>query len=176
MSQTEKKETQVYTYKILGALLAYPEIELIGGLDDLILLLQNESRVPKNIEDNLIKLIQSMKEKELLTLQEEYVTLFDRNPSLCLYLFEHLHGDSRARGQAMVDLANTYQSRGLRLKTKELPDYLPVFLEFLSLLPMEESKPFLENFMKILIEIKKKLHENKSYYAVIFDAIEDLGS
>ena len=113
---------------------------------------------------------------DLLTAQESYVALFDRSRSLSLHLFEHIHGESRDRGQAMVNLAAHYETRGYGIDGNELPDYLPLFLEFLSLVDPREAADLLADVVHILAAIRIRLERRRSDYAGIFGALEELAA
>ena len=107
------------TYRALAALLAYPEAALIEALPEI------RPQAPAEV----LRLVKELEEQDLLVSQECYVSLFDRSRALSLHLFEHVHGESRDRGQAMVDLQAAYLARGMQVVAHELPDYLPAFLE-----------------------------------------------
>jgi len=107
-------------------------------------------------------------------LQERYVELFDRTRSLSLHLFEHVHGESRDRGQAMIDLKNLYEKHGLSFSTSELPDYLPAFLEFLSTRPSAEARQLLGQPAHILAALAERLEKRDAPYAAVFRALEAL--
>jgi len=162
------------TFKILGLLLTYPNKETISHYDELRTTLEAE----KLLSDKQIKAISVFidrhKHSDLLDLQEEYVSLFDRSRSYCLQLFEHVHGESRDRGQAMVDLAEMYAEKNLEINKAELPDYLPLFLEYLSLCTFAEAKDLLDDMVHIVATIGAKLKKNGSDYHIIFDSIEAL--
>lgn len=149
--------------RALAALLAYPEEELINCLPELKTLFLKEP--------DLLKFLEDLGSEKLHVLQERYVDLFDRSRALSLHLFEHLHGESRDRGQAMVDLAQTYASRGFEVAGNELPDYLPAFLEFLSLLSPDEAKRMLGETAEILRAMGDRLAERGSRYAAVFAAL-----
>lgn len=107
-------------------------------------------------------------EEDLYAVQEHYVEVFDRNPNCSLYLFEHVHGDSKQRGAALLDLKEMYEKEGWSQDSSELPDYLPVFLEFLSLLPEEKSLPLLRQVNHILFRIASALQKmNSPYYELV---------
>jgi nitrate reductase delta subunit len=146
-------------YRALAVLLAYPEPELIAALPEI------RREVPE-----LSELVKELGSEPLHVLQERYVALFDRSRALSLHLFEHVHGESRDRGQAMVDLARTYASRGMRVAGNELPDYLPAFLEFLSLLPPQEARGMIGETEEILRTLGDRLAERGSRYAAVFAA------
>ena len=129
------------TLRVCAALLAYPEPELLSALPELAGVVDGEKLVPRTERAGVKELIEELRREPLTASQERYVALFDRSRALSLHLFEHVHGESRDRGQAMVDLAAMYRARGLTVDGDELPDYLPAFLEFASLLPASESTP-----------------------------------
>jgi len=150
-------------YRALAALLAYPEGELIDALPEI--------RAALSPQRDLAALLDEMRREPLTALQERYVALFDRSRALSLHLFEHVHGESRDRGQAMVDLAQTYASRGFAVAGNELPDYLPAFLEFLSVLPREEARGMIGEAAEILRALGDRLAERGSRYAAVFAAL-----
>lgn len=159
------------TFRVLAALLAYPEPELIAALDEAVAILESEALVPRRERAGLGDLIEHLRDGDLLDRQEGYVALFDRRRSLSLHLYEHVHGESRDRGQAMVRLVQLYRLHGLEIAARELPDYLPLFLEFLSLLAPEPARRLLSEPLPIVAAIGKQLHEAGSAYAAIFDAL-----
>jgi nitrate reductase delta subunit len=109
--------------------------------------------------------------QELLDLEEAYVDLFDRGRATSLHLFEHVHGESRDRGQAMVDLKTLYQNAGLQLCGNELPDYLPAVLEYLSIRPMAETREMIGDCAHILRSLGAQLAKRRSRYAAVIDAV-----
>lgn len=149
--------------RALAALLAYPEEELISSLPSL--------REMFSGDRGLVGLLREMQDEELHVLQERYVELFDRSRALSLHLFEHVHGESRDRGQAMVDLAATYASRGFEVAGGELPDYLPAFLEFVSVLDAREGRGLLRETAAILRALGDRLAERGSRYCAVFAAL-----
>ena len=161
------------TLKVLGYLLTYPRAETGEALPWCIAVLEEEKWVSPETLAGIKNLAAWMTLTDLLDVQEEYVGLFDRTPSLCLHLFEHVHGDSRDRGQALVDLADVYKEKGLAIATEELPDYLPLFLEYLSTLPVEEARDNLDNTVNILASMRGRLEKRNSRYAVVFRGLED---
>lgn len=161
------------TYKVLGLLLTYPDEALIESLDELASTLDEEEIIPKKQLNNLLS---HLRDEDLLTLQERYVALFDSTASLSLHLFEHIHGESRDRGQAMIDLLSAYHAKGLAIQSKELPDYLPLFLEFLSVLDPGEASALLGEPIDIIALLGKRLRQRESVYHLVFDALECLSS
>jgi nitrate reductase delta subunit len=159
------------TFRVLAALLSYPEPELIEALDEAVAILEDEDLVPQARRAALDALITSLRGDDLLSVQERYVALFDRRRSVSLHLYEHVHGESRDRGQAMVRLAELYRLHGLEITACELPDYLPLFLEFLSLVPLAAARSFLAEPLPILAAIESRLAEWRSPYAAVFAAL-----
>ena len=130
------------TFKVLSALLSYPDEALQKAAPELANVLNEERLLPSESRPALEALIEEVARADVYDLQERYVELFDRTRSLSLHLFEHVHGESRDRGQAMIDLKNLYEQHGLSFSTSELPDYLPAFLEFLSTRPPRKRANF----------------------------------
>lgn len=159
------------TFKALAALLAYPEHDLIAALGEIEDAIEAEALLSKAEVAGLLRLTSALRNGELMALQATYVDLFDRVRSLSLHLFEHVHGESRDRGQAMVDLNQRYAQAGLELADRELPDFLPAFLEFLSLLPYREAVTQLEDTAHILDGMAARLAKRGSHYAAVFNAL-----
>jgi len=120
--------------------------------------------------------IGELRQLDLMDAQERYVGLFDRNRSLSLHLYEHIHGESRDRGQAMVQLAELYRLHGLAIGAAELPDYLPLFLEFLSLLPLPAARSLLGEAVHVVTALRENLAGRASSYAAVMGAVENLAA
>lgn len=159
------------TFKVLSALLSYPSADMVAALHELRVALAMEGLMPAPGRRLLEPLYDSLAGTELTELQERYVFLFDRTRSLSLHLFEHVHGESRDRGQAMVDLKQLYEEAGLDLASTELPDYLPAFLEYLSLRPVAEAIELLAETVHILATLAERLEKRSSPYAGLFRAL-----
>lgn len=159
--------SQPIVYRALGALLVYPEAELQAAIPELARTLASEPDVLRGVQPLLAQLA----EGDLIELQQAYVQLFDRNPSHSLHLFEHIHGEDRARGQAMVDLIDEYRQHGFEPVADELPDYVPLFLEFLSLCDADEAARLLGDAVHVLAHVAKKLADSGSAYAGVLDAL-----
>ena len=144
-------------YRALAALLAYPTQELLAALPAISVELEGVDG-----------LLEELISQPLVTLEERYVSLFDRSRALSLHLFEHVHGESRERGQAMVDLQAMYETRGLSVVDHELPDYIPAFLEYLSLLDADEARHLLQDTAHIWRALGDRLAERGSRYAEVF--------
>ncbi|MBU6487240.1 MAG: nitrate reductase molybdenum cofactor assembly chaperone [Burkholderiales bacterium] len=158
-------------YSVFATLLDYPDQHLLDALEEARALLRDAPGLTRSARSGAERFIDYCGERDLLTLQENYVALFDRGRDTSLYLFEHVHGESRDRGQAMVDLLQMYEQHGLRLERAELPDYLPVFLEYLSLLPADEARSLLRETGEILQAIATQLAKRASHYSFIVGAL-----
>jgi len=164
------------TFKLLGLLLAYPKEELQIHMGDLKTALEDDGLLPAKTKKSLFAFMDDLANRDLMEVQEDYVSLFDRGRTLSLYLFEHIHGESRDRGQAMVDLTDHYKAHGFSLAAKELPDYLPLFLEFLSQIDIAEAQELLGETIHIIAGVGAKLKTKKSGYQHIYWALQDLTS
>ncbi len=162
------------TLRALACLLGYPDAELRGHLDELRTALHAERALSAPRLAELDALIDALQRVEPLALEGSYVELFDRGRSTSLHLFEHVHGDSRERGPAMIDLAQTYEKAGLYLAEGELPDYLPVVLEFASTQPPREARAFIGEIAHILNALLAALQQRQSAYAAIPNALLEL--
>lgn len=163
------------TLKVLSALLSYPTEDLVAASDELRAVLDREALLRKAERDGLYELIADLSVGELLDLQERYILLFDRTRSLSLHLFEHVHGESRDRGQAMVDLIKVYEDGGYSPTTKELPDFLPLFLEFASTRAPAEAIELVGQPAHVFTALAERLRKRKSPYHAIFAALVALG-
>ncbi|MEQ8295739.1 MAG: nitrate reductase molybdenum cofactor assembly chaperone [Nitratireductor sp.] len=164
------------SFKALSALLNYPSAELVAAMPEIRAVLTGEGLVPRSSLKALEPLLSSFETAELYDLQERYVLLFDRSRSLSLHLFEHVHGESRDRGQALVDLSQLYDKNGFFIVANELPDFLPLFLEFLSTLPFGEATALLGETVHILAVLRQRLEKRESPYAALFAAVEALSA
>ncbi len=151
-------------YRILSALLTYPEQDLIDALMEI----DDALDAYPDAQETLAELTDFFKQHDLIALQENYVATFDRNPAHSLHLFEHVHGESRDRGQAMVDLLHEYQQHGFEPDAAELPDHVPLFLEYLSLVSPAQAEALLGDAIHVLAAIGRRLGRNESPYAAVF--------
>jgi nitrate reductase delta subunit len=158
-------------FKAFSALLSYPTEEMRQALPAMADLVGASPLVAVRERETLLALIEEIGEGELLSAEERYVDLFDRGRALSLHLFEHLHGDGRDRGVAMVELKALYSSAGFDLATSELPDYLPVVLEYLSQRDMPEARDMLADCAHILTSIARSLIARQSRYAAVPQAL-----
>lgn len=159
------------TYRALSAMLTYPTAETAALMPAALEALQRERLAPPGVVRRLTSLASELSGPDLYEAQARYVDLFDRTRSLSLQLYEHVHGESRDRGQAMVELLKLYSSRDLELTAKELPDHLPVFLEFLSMLPTDEAAALLGEAAHVLEAVRERLKKRQSPYARVFDVL-----
>lgn len=164
------------TFKVLSALLTYPTGELQKALPELVAAIDQEALVPAAIRRQLDLLLGEMAIGDLYDLQERYVLLFDRTRSLSLHLFEHVHGESRDRGQAMIDLKAVYENGGLEIDATELPDFVPLFLEFLSTRPRPEAYELLGQPAHIFAALAERLRKRKLAYEAVFRALVQLAA
>jgi nitrate reductase delta subunit len=162
------------TFKVISLLLCYPESDWRAALPELREALASEADVNGDAAARMAPLFAQLSDTSLIALQENYVATFDRNPSHSLHLFEHIHGESRDRGSAMIDLLNEYWKYDFDASASELPDYVPLFLEFLSLLPTGEALELLGDAVHVLATIGRKLDANGSPYATAFQVLEAL--
>uniref|UniRef100_B0SVA2 Nitrate reductase molybdenum cofactor assembly chaperone n=1 Tax=Caulobacter sp. (strain K31) TaxID=366602 RepID=B0SVA2_CAUSK len=164
------------TYKALAVLLTYPTEDLQALAPAALDLVMAEAMLPKPLIKALGRLVSELVSEDIYDLQERYTELFDRTRSLSLNLYEHVHGESRDRGEAMVALLELYRTKGLDLAANELPDFLPVFLEFLSILPDAEAASLLGEATHVLDAMGERLKTRGSSYRAVFGAMASLAA
>ena len=153
-------------YAALSLLLRYPEAEWVQALPEI------RRALPSARREALAPLLAWLAHgADLIALQEQYVETFDSRPAHSLHLFEHVHGQSRDRGQAMVDLRQEYLAHGLAPDPAELPDYVPMFLEFLARIPADEARRLLGDAVHVLARLGEKLAQAGSPYACVFSVL-----
>jgi nitrate reductase delta subunit len=157
--------------KALSELLTYPTAELQQAAGEISEAIENDTAIPISVRNQLHRLLTELATGDLYDLQERYVLLFDRTRSLSLHLFEHVHSESRDRGQAMIDLKAQYEAHNLFMSAAELPDFVPLFLEYLSLLPAREACETLGQPAHIFAAIAERLRKRKSSYEAVFRAL-----
>lgn len=163
-----------YTLRALARLLAYPDAQLRSELSALADAIDQEAALPAARRAELRTLALELQRSAPLDTEARYVETFDRGRATSLHLFEHVHGDSRDRGPAMIDLAQTYEKAGLFLGPDELPDHLCVVLEFASTQPAALAKSFLGEMAHILTAIFSALLQRGSPYAAVLAAVLEL--
>ena len=166
----------IKTLKALSVLLTYPTIELQHAAGEISEAIDAGQMIPARIRDQLHVLLTEISAGDLYDLQERYVLLFDRTRSLSLHLFEHVHGESRDRGQAMIDLKSQYEQHNLFMSAAELPDFVPLFLEYLSLLPAQEACDMLGQPGHIFAAMAERLRKRRSAYEAVFRALVALAA
>jgi len=157
--------------KVIALLLNYPTAELQTGRDELKGAINEAREIPPRSRSAMCGLVDEIADDELMDIQSVYTSLFDRGRSLSMLLFEHVHGESRDRGQAMVDLMAQYEDAGFEINTRELPDYIPLYLEYLSTQDDIEARIGLADVSQILGLLSARLQERDSSYHCLFDAL-----
>ena len=157
--------------QIISRLMDYPAIEIQQNSADIQSLIDEAREISPALRSELNALLDYLIDSDLMDTQSYYGELFDRGRSLSLLLFEHVHGESRDRGQAMVDLMSVYQEHGFNISAKELPDYIPLYLEYLAQRPEMEAREGLADVCHILGMLSARLQERESPFSVLFDAL-----
>lgn len=160
--------------RVLSRMLDYPQAALQTHADELVDALRSEAVFSGATTKALVHCMETLRDGDLYDLQAGFVDTFDRGRARSLYLFEHVHGESRDRGQAMVDLGTSYRTSGLRIDQRELPDYLPLFLEFLSTLPAQEANEWLQAVAELVAHLHARLCAKASPYAAVLAAVLEL--
>ena len=164
------------TLKALSLILSYPTQELQEAMPEIGGVLASDTRLTGAARRALRLIVTALSTRDIYALQEAYVSLFDRSKSISLNLFEHVHGESRDRGGAMVSLVETYREAGFDPISSELPDHLPVLLEYLAMQPVHEAKEVLADAAHIFDVISTRLGRRDSSYAAIFAALLQLSN
>jgi len=162
------------TLKSLSLILSYPTPELQRAMPEIAGVLSADKRLTTAARRALRPLMDALARDDIYDLEERYVMLFDRSRTLSLNLFEHVHGESRDRGGAMVSLLETYRAAGFEPDTSELPDHLPVLLEFLATQPQAEARDTLADAAHIIQALADRLERRESPYAAAFAALLQL--
>ncbi|MCW2093736.1 nitrate reductase molybdenum cofactor assembly chaperone [Enterobacter sp. RHB15-C17] len=155
--------------KIIALLIEYPDEALWESRDEALSLIAQDAPL-------LLPFAQQHLGAALLDKQAQWCEVFERGRATSLLLFEHVHAESRDRGQAMVDLMSQYEKAGLQLDCRELPDYLPLYLEYLSLIPDDEAREGLQNVAPILALIGGRLKQRDVPQYQLFDALLQLAA
>ncbi|RZJ13344.1 MAG: nitrate reductase molybdenum cofactor assembly chaperone [Haliea sp.] len=162
------------TLRVLALLLKYPDAEVRAHLQEMRSALHGARTVGQRRLAELDALIEGLLAHAPIDTEADYVQLFDCGRATSLHLFEHVHGDSRDRGPAMIDLAKTYEAAGLYLAEGELPDYLPVVLEYASTQPPAQARAFLAEMAHIFNAIFSALEKRESRYASVLGALIEI--
>lgn len=164
------------TYRALSALLSYPTPELQAAAAEIEATLAGEVLISEQRLGKLAGFVRELGVADTYDAQERYVSLFDRGRMVSLHLFEHVHGESRDRGQAMADLIDLYRTHGLEMPGNELPDFLPLFLEFLSLVSDAEARELLAEPAGILRALANRLAKRDTGYAAVMESLAELAN
>ena len=150
--------------KVIGLLLEYPDEVLWENREEALALVSADAPA-------LLPFVEPLLAAKLLDRQAEWCEVFERGRATSLLLFEHVHAESRDRGQAMVDLMGQYEQAGLQLSSRELPDHLPLYLEYLSILTENEAREGLQNVAPILALLGGRLKQRECEYYRLFDVL-----
>ncbi len=162
------------TLKALSLVLSYPTLELQQAMPEISGVLAADTRLTAQARRALRPLMEELATRDIYELEEQFVLLFDRSRTLSLNLFEHVHGESRDRGGAMVSLVESYREAGFDPVSSELPDHLPVLLEYLSVIPMAEMQDTLADAAHIFEALNTRLTRRESPYGAVFAALIQL--
>ncbi len=165
----------MHIYTILARLLDYPDAELMENLPEIHELLKADPSVSKQESDALAQFISWMQLHDLIGLQGDYVQTFDMTPEHDLHLTHHLFGDDNGRGPALIDLSEHYKSAGLELEEGEIPDFLPLILEYVSTLDDMQARVFLGDAAKVITVLAENLEKKESPYARLLRIVENRG-
>jgi len=174
MTITSSPPRACLSLRVLARLLSYPDAGLRNHISEMRDALHAERAITVGRLVELDALMDALSSADPLDAEAAYVQLFDRGRATSLHLFEHVHGDSRDRGPAMIDLAQSYDKAGLYLAPGEMPDYLPVVLEFISTQPPREARAFLSEMAHIFNAIFTALQQRQSAYASVIGALLEL--
>lgn len=162
-------------YKIAARLLDYPDAELMSNLHAVQQLVQSDLEVSAQEKAVVTELVSWMNSLDLTRLQQAYVDTFDMTPEHDLHLTHHLFGESRERGPAMVEISEHYKAAGLEVSNGELPDFLPLILEYVSTLDAIQARFFLNDAAKVLTVLADNLEKVDSLYGRLIRVIEKRG-
>lgn len=157
--------------RIIARLLDYPDQALLDHQAEVLEGIRTTPYLPPDLRRNIMAEITRAFDADIYTVQGRYDALFDRGRQHSLLIFEHVHGESRDRGQAMVDLLEVYQKAGFELNSNHLPDYLPLFLEFLSTQEVEVAADWLASVGHILLLLAERLRKADAWEAILFDSL-----
>lgn len=163
----------MFILKVISRLLDYPSQDLFEHADELVGVVNNSALSMDN-KSQLTAFIGTLSTTDLYDAQERYDLLFERGRSLSLMLFEHVHGESRDRGQAMVDLMAEYTGRGFDINSEQMPDYIPLFLEFLSEQDESYVREWLGDVSHILTVLSERLLDRQCDYQTLFESLIEL--
>jgi nitrate reductase delta subunit len=159
----------------MARLLDYPTEELMENLPAIITILKEDPDVGAQEREDLMQLISWMQLHDLIGMQADYVQTFDMTPEHDLHLTHHLFGDDRGRGPALIDLSEHFKSAGLEVEEGEIPDYLPLILEYVSTLDEMQARVFLGDAAKVITVLAENLEKAESPYSRLLRIVEGRG-
>lgn len=159
------------TLRAIAALLSYPTADLVAAASEIRAAIDDEKVVGAGERAALYRLIDELAASDVYDLQERYGLLFDRTRALSLHLFEHVHGEGRDRGQAMVDLLKLYEENGYTPASSELPDFLPLFLEYASLQAPHTAIELVGQPATVIAALRERLAKRGSAYEAAMAAL-----
>lgn len=165
-------ENPMTLFKLLSALFEYPDQALLHALPELMTIIREDAGITPDEREVIAAFANWLADSDLTETQQTYVRTFDMTPEHALHLTHHLFGDDRNRGPALIDLGEYYKSYGLELGSNELPDYLPLVLEFASVLEPVEAQVFLDPFAKVIAQLGANLDAAQSPWAPLVRLIE----
>lgn len=160
--------------QVISLLLDYPTETLQKAHVELKAEISQTRYICPQQRQDLHGLVDSIQQMELLEAEATYLDTFENGRRMSLFLFEHVHGESRDRGQAMVDLLNQYQAAGFEISAKELPDYIPLYLEYLATQPLETALEGLMDIQHLLVLLAARLEQKNSPYFACLQALVQL--
>jgi nitrate reductase delta subunit len=155
--------------KLLSACLAYPDPTFIEALPEL----ESTAAAVENApaRERLTDFLSRLKVQSLLTLQAHYTAAFDLNPSASLNLTYHLMGNREDRGRALSELIEVYRQAGFEPAVNDLPDFLPLLLEFLAAAPQAETQALIQRCLGAVPLIAARLREKGSMYVAPVEVV-----
>lgn len=157
--------------KVISRLLDYPTQNLLDNSDALVEATASTRHLPPEVREKIVALIEQQRASDIYDLQANYDGLFERGRYVSLLIFEHVHGESRDRGQAMVDLLEMYKSKGFELDSRQMPDYIPLFLEFLSEQEELYAREWLADVAHIFALLEERLEKRESAFSILFRSL-----
>lgn len=158
-------------FKLLSALFEYPDETMLRALPEFMTIIGEDASIEPAEREALSAFVGWLADADPTEVQASYVKTFDMTPEHALHLTHHLFGDDKNRGPALIDLGEYYKSYGLELGTNELPDYLPLVLEFASMLEPVEAQVFLDPFAKAIAQLGANLSAAESSWAPLVHLI-----
>jgi nitrate reductase delta subunit len=162
-------------YTLLSRLLDYPDGDLMKSLTEISDAIRNSGDITGEERETLLGFTAWLAMHDTIAIQEVYVQTFDMTPEHDLHLTHHLFGEDNDRGPALIDLSEHYKLAGLEANEQELPDYLPLILEYLSVLDEVRAQAFLADAGKVLKVLAENLEKAGSPYARLVRIVENRG-